>query len=98
MNSDSCFILFQPEISFLLRDIGHDTPETNWSKPESIRDRIRCNFKKQNMMYEIPDSIYYPTSHHIVKPAALGDSVVEWWAEKGVHSEDDGDGERKKEQ
>lgn len=65
-NSDSCFILLQPEISFLRHKIGADTPHTNWSNPVTIRDKIRVNFRAKNKSYYIPSSTSYAVSEHIV--------------------------------
>jgi len=78
-DSESCFLLLQPEFSFAQRDIGDDTPETNWDDPKTIRDRIRVEYKKHGREYEIPDSIVYPPASHIVRPLHIGEPVVTWW-------------------
>eukprot|EP00732_Lithocolla_globosa_P003890 Lithocolla_globosa_v1_NODE_3316_length_1702_cov_21.956891.p1 type:complete len:360 gc:universal NODE_3316_length_1702_cov_21.956891:1623-544(-) len=86
-----CFILFQPYHSFLFNDVGEDTPETNWEKPVTMRDRIRCEYKKAGQEYFIPEHVNsFPIARQIVPPlnylhlarkeeAGEGDSVVKWW-------------------
>lgn len=64
--SDYCYILLQPEISFLRHNIGNDTPKTNWDNPETIRDKIRVNFRNHSRGYFIPPTISYPISEMIV--------------------------------
>jgi len=76
---NSGFLLLQPEFSFAWKDIGFDTATTNWDDPQTMRDKIRVEFKKNGQEYEIPNTIHYPASHHVVKPMNLGDPVVEWW-------------------
>jgi hypothetical protein len=80
---DSCFVLLQPEYSFLMHELESDTPETNWEEPKTIRDRIRCAFKSVGQQYEIPSTTDYPPALHIVKPLNWrSDPAVEWWEEK----------------
>jgi len=74
------WILLQPEYSFARRNIGVETPETNWESPHTMRDKIRCEFKKNGREYEIPPIISYPPAHHIVKPLHLGMPVIPWWS------------------
>lgn len=79
-SSDSSFLLLQPESSFLYHQLPADTPHTNWTAPQTIRDRIRANFRKKGREYEIPNTVLYPPAHHIVKPVDWKNSkVVEWW-------------------
>jgi len=78
----SGFVLLQPEFSFAWKDIGNDTPDTNWDNPQTVRDKIRCEFKKHGQLYDIPPTIYYPTAAGIVPPLKLGMPVVEWWVTK----------------
>lgn len=61
-NKDSCYILLQPESSFLHHGINLDTPLTNWDHPQTFRDKIRVNFKKHNQEYFIPVSNQYPVA------------------------------------
>lgn len=77
--TDRSFVLFQPEFSFAWHDIGDDTPETNWGAPETIRDKIRVEYKKHNREYEIPSTIYYSPAQYIVDPINKGDPRIEWW-------------------
>ena len=78
--AEDCFILLQPEISFAQHDLPPDTPETNWSRPVTVRDRIRTAFRDSGRGYLIRDTVYYPVVHDIVKPAREGeDPLVEWW-------------------
>lgn len=79
-DSSSCFILLQPESSFLRHDLPHDTPHTSWDQPKTIRDRIRISFERAGQSYFIPPSVSYPASEHIVKPLVDdGKAVVRWW-------------------
>eukprot|EP01114_Cavostelium_apophysatum_P000315 TRINITY_DN10297_c0_g1_i1.p1 TRINITY_DN10297_c0_g1~~TRINITY_DN10297_c0_g1_i1.p1 ORF type:complete len:342 (-),score=74.70 TRINITY_DN10297_c0_g1_i1:162-1187(-) len=75
----SGFVLLQPEFSFAWKEIGDDTPHTEWDAPKTMRDKIRVEFKKHGREYLIPDTVTYPAAHHIVKPLHLNDPVVEWW-------------------
>jgi len=81
-SEDSCWILIQPEYYFAWKELGADTPLTNWENPQTMRDKIRCEFKKHNQLYEIPNTVYYPPAHHVVKPLEIGMPVVEWWIKK----------------
>jgi hypothetical protein len=80
---DSCFILLQPEYSFLRHNLESDTPVTNWEAPQTIRDRIRCSFQKAGQLYEIPSTVSYPSAPHIVKPLCWkSDPIVTWWEDR----------------
>jgi hypothetical protein len=82
MHPESCFVLFQPEESFLRHDIPSDRPrsETDWDAPKDIRDRIRVNFKRNGREYLIPEVTQYPPANFIVAPMCpLRDSPVEFW-------------------
>lgn len=81
-DSNSSWILFQPEFSFAWHNIGPDTAETNWENPDTMRDKIRCEFKKHDRLYEIPNTIYYPPALHIVKPLKIGMDYIAWWKSK----------------
>ncbi|CAK9024140.1 Uncharacterized protein SCF082_LOCUS16487 [Durusdinium trenchii] len=79
---ESCFILFQPEESFLRHDLPPDKPrrETNWDHPVDIRDRIRSNFRRHGREYRIPETTQYPPAEFIVAPLeALNDPPVRFW-------------------
>lgn len=75
----ACFILLQPEYSFALKDLSADTPETNWDKPRTVRDRIRVAYKQHGREYLVRDTVYYPPAWDIVKPLTFDGPVVEWW-------------------
>ena len=64
--ANTCYILLQPEISFLHNNVGEDTPHTNWENPQSIRDRIRCSFRKHQREYYIPPTNRSPIAEMIV--------------------------------
>jgi len=84
VHPDSCFVLFQPEISFLRHSLPPDKPrhETNWERPVDVRDRIRVNFQRHGRGYRIPETVSYPPAHFIVAPEdALQDPPVEFWRE-----------------
>ena len=79
----SCFILLQPEVSFLRHNLPFDTPQTNWQSPQTIRDRIRISFWNAGQEYYIPRSRVYPAAEHIVKPLIDdGQHVVKWWTKE----------------
>ena len=81
-NRESCFILFQPEVSFLHHNLSPDTPHTNWEDPKTERERIRVAFKEAGREYFIPPTISYPTAHYIVPSLKLGGPIVRWWEKK----------------
>jgi len=79
---ESCFVLLQPEESFLRHDLPHDRPRsaTNWECPVDIRDRIRVNFQRHGREYRIPETVSYPPAEFVVAPLdPLVDSSVEFW-------------------
>lgn len=78
-NADSCFILLQPEISFLRHGIGADHAETQWNKPETIRDKIRVNFRNKQQPYHIPTSLKYPVAASIVHSEDGKSYSVRFW-------------------
>jgi len=82
LHPDSCFILLQPEESFLRHDLPADKPRsaTNWDDPQDVRDRIRTNFRRQGREYRIPETTAYPPAEFIVAPfQQLSDPPVEFW-------------------
>ncbi|CAE7239081.1 Abhd17a, partial [Symbiodinium pilosum] len=81
-SSDSCFILLQPEESFLRHDLPPDKPRsaTSWERPADVRDRIRANFRRHGREYRIPETTSYPPADFIVAPLdALHDPPVRFW-------------------
>eukprot|EP01137_Pigoraptor_chileana_P021844 Opistho-2@6792 len=79
----SCFVLFQPEVSFHQKSLPLDDPTTEEDNPRHIRDRIRNNFKREGMEYDVPPTVVYSPAIHIVRPMdALSTDVVRWWEEK----------------
>eukprot|EP00743_Colponemidia_sp_Colp-15_P011961 GILK01013474.1.p1 GENE.GILK01013474.1~~GILK01013474.1.p1 ORF type:complete len:321 (-),score=30.08 GILK01013474.1:265-1227(-) len=83
----SCFILFQPYSSFLWHNVGNDTPYTNWSNPQTVRDKIRVKYRSNGRGYPIPENTdSFPVAHAFVRP--LYDShrtVVRWWDPLGCN-------------
>jgi hypothetical protein len=77
--SDSCFILLQPEVSFLRHGIGPDQPVTNWEKPHTIRDKIRANFRDKQKSYHIPSSLNYPVAATFVHSEDGKSNSVPFW-------------------
>ena len=78
--TENGFILLQPMYSFLIHDIGTDTPITNWDNPTTARDKIRHAYKINGRPYYIRDTIRYPMSHDLVKPIVEGPgNIIEWW-------------------
>lgn len=75
---DSGFVLLQPEFSFIIHNIGMDTPKTNWENPQTVRDRIRVDFKKNGRMYDIPETIFYSPALGVVPPLKMNEPVVPW--------------------
>ena len=76
---ESAFVLLQPEYSFLRHDLPADTPHTEWDNPKTIRDRIRVSFRDAGQAYDIPNTVHYPASEHIVKALVRGQQAVRWW-------------------
>lgn len=75
-----CHILFQPEVSFLRHDLPDDTPQTNWTSPQTVRDKIRVAFRKNSREYPIRPTIFYPPSHDMIRPLSNDlDELIEWW-------------------
>lgn len=76
-------ILFQPYHSFVTHLVGNDTPRsaTEWDKPTTIRDKIRCGFKRNGREYYIPeDPSAFPVANAFVPPLdALSTQFVRWW-------------------
>lgn len=86
----NAFVLLQPMYSFVIHDIGKDTPLTNWDNPTTIRDKIRVAYKENGRPYHIRKVVVYPTAHDIVKPLEdSGLTLVEWW--KSEEPPKDGD-------
>jgi len=82
VHPESCFVLLQPEESFLRHDLPHDRPRsaTNWECPADVRDRIRVNFQQHGREYRIPETVSYPPAEFIVAPLdSLVDPPVEFW-------------------
>ncbi|CAH1802557.1 unnamed protein product [Owenia fusiformis] len=77
--SENCFVLLQPELSFAHHDLPPDTPETKWETPETIRDKIRVAYRDAGRGYHIRDTVVYPMAHDIVKPLTDKDDVITWW-------------------
>ena len=76
---NECFILFQPEVSFLAKNLTPDTPLTNWTNPITVRDKIRVAFKNANKQYLIRKTVQYPMAHDMIKPIDNDESVIKWW-------------------
>lgn len=78
---DSSFVLLQPYHSFLLHNVGSDTPTTNWERPHTARDHIRAGFRNAGRPYPISaDPKSYPVAHNFVYPLdSMGGEVVRWW-------------------
>lgn len=86
-NSEDCFILFQPEISFAHHDLVADTPETNWTEPRTVRDRIRVAYRDAGRGYTIRPSVKYPMCHDMIKHAdpTTTSQIVNWWQYKNLY-------------
>jgi hypothetical protein len=76
---NECFILFQPEISFLNKNIPFDTPDTNWADPKTVRDKIRVAFKNAGKKYLIRETVRYPMAYDIIKPISDDQQIINWW-------------------
>ncbi|KAK3759622.1 hypothetical protein RRG08_008204 [Elysia crispata] len=74
-----CYILFQPEISFAIHDLPPDTAETNWNHPVTVRDKIRIAFRDAGREYQAPMATRLPMVYDIVKPVDPYDTPLEWW-------------------
>jgi hypothetical protein len=82
--NDKCYLLLQPESSFLHHKIGLDNPWTSWDNPITMRDKIRANFKKEGRLYHIPATNRYPVSETIVThdSVELLDQPVRFWEDR----------------
>lgn len=81
--SDKCYLLFQPELSFLRHNLSADTKDTNWLAPKTERDRIRIAFKQHDRAYPIPPTVAYPTAEFIVPPIEpFSGQIVRWWQQQ----------------
>ena len=79
-DSRSGFILLQPELSFLRRNLPPDSPTTH-DPPRNIRDTIRLQFRKGGQPYYIPETVHFPLAHQIVKHIPDdGSRVFDWWS------------------
>ena len=78
----NCYIMLQPELSFAFHDLPDDSVETNWKDPQNIREKIRVAFREAGRPYYIPDSIYSPMAHEILRPIQDSDPLYEWWVKK----------------
>ena len=78
-SADSCFVLLQPEYSFLRHGIGADDAKTNWDVPQTIRDKIRVNFLNKKQPYHIPPSLSYPVASTIVHSSDGKEHSINFW-------------------
>jgi hypothetical protein len=79
---DSCFILLQPEVSFLKHNIGSDSVKTAWKTPLTIRDKIRVNFRHKSQSYFIPPTLKYPVAATFVHSCDGKTHSIEFWDEE----------------
>jgi len=74
---DSCWILFQPEWSFGIHNIGPDHP---WDENQTtVRQKIRQKFRSMGRPYYVPPTRFYPMAPMIVPPVDIGDAFIQWW-------------------
>jgi len=74
---DSCWVLFQPEWSFGIHNIGPDHP---WDDTKTtVRQKIRERFREVGRPYFVPPTRFYPMAPMIVPPVDIGDAYIEWW-------------------
>ena len=54
--SSTGWVLFQPEFSFAAKNVSCGHEPTNWSNPQSERDRVRASFAAggQNYILDCP--------------------------------------------
>jgi len=82
-NSDSSFLLFQPESAFHFYTPGHSLPlsEMNWDKPVTMRDKIRCHYYRHHRPYEIADGKdgALPNALTVIRPLTITDPYIRWW-------------------
>jgi FPC/CPF motif-containing protein YcgG len=91
--TDICYILLQPEVSFFRHNIGADTPHTNWEDPQTMRDRIRCNFRQHQRGYFIPSTNRYPVAEMVVlHPKTTQESFlpIQFWTKPREIDRDSG--------
>jgi len=74
---NSCWVLFQPEWSFGIHNIGADHP---WDDNKTtVRQKIRQRFREVGRPYYVPPTRFYPMAPMIVPPLDIGDAFIEWW-------------------
>jgi len=82
-NNECCYILFQPESSFHLFDTGPGRPITHmdWQHPISVREKIRCLYRKHGREYDIADDNEgaFPQVETLVRPLYKGQPPIKWW-------------------
>jgi hypothetical protein len=87
-DAEDCFLLFQPEISFASHNLPADTPVTNWTSPQTVRDKIRVAYRTAGREYFIRNTVRYPMCHDMIKPlSSSNDSdseLVNWWKYKDL--------------
>ncbi|XP_013083159.2 uncharacterized protein LOC106068361 [Biomphalaria glabrata] len=76
---ENCYLLFQPEIAFAIRDLPDDTAETHWNHPVTVRDKIRVAFRDAGREYEVPMKLNEPMVYEIVKKVDPHDDQLYWW-------------------
>mmetsp|Transcript_15401 Transcript_15401/g.17145 ORF Transcript_15401/g.17145 Transcript_15401/m.17145 type:complete len:315 (-) Transcript_15401:42-986(-) len=86
--TDSCFVLFQPEFSFGLHGLGPDHPWDDTKK--TIRQKIRYNFRDHGQLYYVPPTRYYAMAPMIVPSLEVGGKPPSWWVKpEDKEKEDD---------
>ena len=78
------YLLFQPYYSFLANKVGNDTPHTNWTHPKTMRDKIRCNFRKHDREYFIPHHPSFPVALTMVPPISLHGDHIKFWVDQVI--------------
>ena len=78
--SESCFLVFQPESSFLWYDIGDWVPGslTNFHNPTTYREGIRKKFQAEGKNYPLTEEPL-PMIHHTLRPVSPGELAPTWW-------------------
>lgn len=87
-DSKNCFILFQPEVSFALKNISNFAANTNWDQPSTERDKIRVSFKSARQTYHIPTR-KFPIAYEMIKPMHEQDPAIKWWSTASWRLNDD---------
>ncbi len=87
----SCFVMLQPESSFVWHDMGAGVTRsgTNWERPQTMREKIRVKFVAAGRDYAIAEDNEgaLPAAQHIVRTEHLNDEPLRWYIPTQIEPE-----------